>query len=123
MNRVRVLVANQPRLMRELILATISDQPDIEVVGEVDNASDVPNLVAEMHPDFLIIALESPSARPAICDLLLPQYFQLKILAVDPERNRSVLYWASLELHSGVIESSEQGVLSALRSSRAYLPC
>jgi hypothetical protein len=30
-----VLVANHPRLMRELVMATIADQPDIEVVGEV----------------------------------------------------------------------------------------
>ena len=35
MNRIRVLIANQPRLIRELISATIADQPDIELVGEV----------------------------------------------------------------------------------------
>jgi len=34
-NLIRVLVANHPRLIRELVTATISDQPDIEVVGEV----------------------------------------------------------------------------------------
>ena len=39
--RVRVLVANHPRLMRELVMATIADQPDIEVVGEVQNESDL----------------------------------------------------------------------------------
>jgi hypothetical protein len=31
---IKVLVANRPRLMRELVLATISDQPDIEVVEQ-----------------------------------------------------------------------------------------
>ena len=34
---IRVLVANRPRLMRELIVATFADQPDIEIVGEVEN--------------------------------------------------------------------------------------
>jgi len=32
---IRVLVANHPRLMREIILTTFADQPEIEIVGEV----------------------------------------------------------------------------------------
>ena len=40
MRKIRVLVANRPRLMRELVLATIADQPDIEVVGETQNESE-----------------------------------------------------------------------------------
>jgi DNA-binding NarL/FixJ family response regulator len=54
--RVRVLVANHPRLMRELVMATIADQPDIEVVGEVQNESDLADIVEQVQPDVLIIA-------------------------------------------------------------------
>jgi hypothetical protein len=32
---IRVVVANQPRLMRELVLETILEQPDIEIVAEI----------------------------------------------------------------------------------------
>jgi len=38
---IRVLVANRPRLMRELILTTFADQPDIEIVGEVGEESEI----------------------------------------------------------------------------------
>jgi hypothetical protein len=38
---IRVLVANRPRLMRETILSTFADQPDIEIVGEVDDDSEI----------------------------------------------------------------------------------
>jgi len=55
--RVRVLVANHPRLMRELVMATIADQPDIEVVGEVRNESDLADIVEQVQPDVLIIAI------------------------------------------------------------------
>jgi len=55
--RVRVLVANHPRLMRELVMATIADQPDIEVVGEVQNESDLTDIVGQVQPDVLIIAI------------------------------------------------------------------
>jgi len=39
---IRVLVANQPRLLRELMLSTFADQPDIEIVGEVTDESEIP---------------------------------------------------------------------------------
>ena len=55
--RVRVLVANHPRLMRELVLATIADQPDIEVVGEVQNEGELAEIVEQVLPDVLIIAI------------------------------------------------------------------
>ena len=50
--RVRVLVANHPRLMRELVMATIADQSDIELVGEVRNESDLTEAVERAHRMF-----------------------------------------------------------------------
>lgn len=58
MRRVRVLVANHPRLLRELVLATIADQPDIEVVGEVQNEGELAEIVEQVLPDVLIIAMD-----------------------------------------------------------------
>jgi len=112
---VRVLVANHPRLMRELVLATLFDQPDIEVVGEVVREADLASAVEEQRPDFLIVALDSSGARPAVCDALLSKFPNMKILALAPERNSSVFYWASLDIHSFDVEASEEGILGALR--------
>ena len=39
--RIRILVANRPKLMRELILATLSDEPGIEIVGEVSDEAEI----------------------------------------------------------------------------------
>ena len=112
---VRVLVANRPRLIRELILATIADQPDIEVVGEVKNEADLLPTVEEQRPDFLIVALDSPESRPPVCDMLLSKFPDMKILAVAPEHNSSVFYWASIDIHSFDVEASEEGLLGVLR--------
>jgi chemotaxis response regulator CheB len=115
---VRVLVANRPRLIRELLLATIADQPDIEVVGEVQNEGDILDAVEQQQPDFLIVALDNPRARPLVCDLLLEKFPNMKILAVAPERNSSVFYWASIDIHSFHVEASEEGILGVLRGPR-----
>ncbi len=112
---VRVLVANRPRLMRELVLATLFDQPDIEVVGEVENETDILPAVEERRPDYLIVGLDDPGVRPSVCDVLLERFPNMRILALAPERNSSVFYWASLDIHSFDVESSEDGILGALR--------
>jgi AmiR/NasT family two-component response regulator len=66
--RVRVLVANHPRLMRELVMATIADQPDIEVVGEVQNQAELADIVEQVQPDVLIIAFDGQGAQVIVND-------------------------------------------------------
>jgi DNA-binding NarL/FixJ family response regulator len=117
MNRsIRVLVANRPKVMREALLGTLSDQPWIEVVGEVSNDADIPDHVLRTLPDLLVIAVDEPGKRPGLCDALLQKYPGLRIIAVAPYQDYSVCYWASLDIHSDDIEPSEAGFLGAVRS-------
>ena len=109
---IRVLVANRPRLMRETILSTFADQPDIEIVGEVADDSEI----VETLPNFVVIALDSPGERPRVCDDLLREHPEVRVIAVAPAKNYIVYYWASLDIHSSNIEASEKGMLNALRS-------
>ena len=115
MKRVRVLVANRPRLMRELVLAVITDQPDIEVVGELQNENELAEAVEEAQPDILILALDDADKRVAQCGFLLGRYPQMKILALAPEKNRGMFYWATVDVRTKPLESSEAGILRALR--------
>lgn len=116
MPKVRVLVANRPRLMKDLVLATVADQPDIEVVGVTENEAEITELVERTRPDYLIIALDESEVRPGLSGFLLGRYPQMKILAVAPEQNRSLFYWAFVDIRSHPVETSEQGILSLLRN-------
>jgi DNA-binding NarL/FixJ family response regulator len=113
---IRVLVANRPKLMRELILATFADEPGIEIVGEVSEETEILGRVRATTPDLLVIALDEPAKRPEICDMLLRDFPGLRIIAVASQQNCSVFYWASFDIHSSEIEPSEQGILKAVRS-------
>lgn len=115
MKSIRVLVANRPRLMRELMVATIAEQPDIEIVGEVEEDSELFSVVEKTRPDFLIVALEEFNELPNVCHAILQSYPQMKVIAVSSDRNSSMFYWASLKVQSNEIEASEAGVLGALR--------
>jgi len=114
--KTRVLVANRPRLMRELVLATFADQPDIDVVGETPNETEITELVERTRPDLLIIALEDPEARPGLCGFLLGRYPQMRILAVAPERDTSIFFWGFVDIRSMRIQTSEEGILSVVRN-------
>jgi DNA-binding NarL/FixJ family response regulator len=113
---IRILVANRPKLMRELILATLSDEPGIEIVGEVSDEAEIRQRVRQTSPDLLVIALDEPAKRPDICDTLLRDQPGLRIIAVASQQNCSVFYWASFDIHSSQIEPSEQGILNAVRN-------
>jgi len=115
MKPIRVLVANHPRLMRELIVATISGQADIEIVGEVREDSALLGAVTQTRPEFLIVALEEFNRLPEVCQSILQSYPQMKVIAISPDRNSSMFYWASLKVQSNQIETSEAGLLSVLR--------
>lgn len=117
MKRVRVLVANRPRLMREIVLATIADQPDIEVVGDVEQTANLTEIVEQVQPDVLIVALDEQEKRTGECGFLLGRYPRMRILALAPERNLGILYWAIVDIRTKPVESSEAGVLSALRDA------
>lgn len=116
MHKIRVLVANQPRLMRELVLATIADQPDIEVVGETQNEAEITELVERTRPAALIIGRQEPETRPGLCGFLLGRYPQMRILAIAAEGNHSIFYWAFVDIRSRQVQTSEDGILSALRN-------
>jgi len=112
---IRILVANRPKLMRELLLATLSEQNWIEVVGEVAEMSELSDFVAKTSPDLVVIDAEEHGKRPHICDILLRQHPQLRIIAVAAQENYSVCYWASFDIHSDDVEASEEGLLSAVK--------
>ena len=118
---IRVVVANRPRLMRELVLESIIEHADIEVVGEIKSEDEIMEAVEGIHPDVLIIALDESNQRPPLCDVLIRRYPEMKILALAPERNCSIFYWGSFDIHEIPVEASEAGILSTLRRKSQVL--
>jgi hypothetical protein len=117
--RIRVLVANVPRLMRELILTTLSDQPDIEIVGQVEDEAAILERVESTNPDFVIIAQDTSAKGPNVCDMVLRRRPDIRVVAVAPHHNYLVYYWASPDIHSRHVEASEEALLGVLRTKPA----
>jgi len=112
----RILVANQPKLMRELLVEMLAEEAWIEIVGQVAREDDIRESVQKTAPDLLVVTADKPGKRPSICDELLREYPALHIIAVAPHENYIACYWASLDIHAADIESSEQGFLAAVKN-------
>ena len=110
----RILVANSPKLMRDVILAALADQPGIEIVGEVSDEAEIAQQVQTTLPDLLVIALDQSERRPAICDRILREHPELRIIAVASREDRTLYFWASFDIHCADIESSTAGILEAV---------
>jgi chemotaxis response regulator CheB len=101
--------------MRELVLATLADQPDIEVVGEVREHDELADIVEQALPDVLVLALDRGQNVFAQIGFLLGRHPRMRILALAPEENRGAYYWAIVDIRSKPLESSEASILSAVR--------
>ncbi len=113
----RILVANRPKLMREVILGALAGQPGIEIVGEVSEETEIPEQVRATLPDLLVIALDESEQRPAICDRVLRDHPDLRIIAVASRKDRTLYFWASFDIHCADIESSTAGILGAVHDT------
>src|SRR5260370_14557097 len=100
---VRVPVATRPKFMRKLLVSTLDNEPGVEIVGEVADEAEIVEKVRQVSPDLLVIELDEPSKRPQLCDMLLRDHPELRIIAVASQQNCSVFYWASFAIHANEI--------------------
>jgi DNA-binding NarL/FixJ family response regulator len=61
MNRpVRILIADDQRATRQGLAALLNLSPDVNVVGEAADGQESLDLVAECHPDVVLMDLQMP---------------------------------------------------------------
>jgi DNA-binding NarL/FixJ family response regulator len=121
MQKISVLVANQPRLLRELVISILSEQFDMEVLQsaglEQFVASDLGGCLEKFNPDFLITTLENSVETGQRCAALLRRFPGLKIIAMSAHHDDCLLYGKYREIYSMPVVVSEQGILNALRGN------
>lgn len=60
MNPIRVLLADDQVLFREALHNLLAAQSDIEIVGEAGDGKQTIQLVAELHPDIVLMDVQMP---------------------------------------------------------------
>jgi DNA-binding NarL/FixJ family response regulator len=60
MSPIRIVLADDQLLFREGLRSLLATQPDIEVIGEAGDGEDALHLVAELHPDLVLMDVRMP---------------------------------------------------------------
>ena len=93
----KVLLANKPKMLRELLRKSLATHADMEVVGEVTDPVRVLMKVRETGCNVVIVSLPESGEEPGICSHLLLEYPDLVVLAVSPVRDLAVAYRLSID--------------------------
>ena len=57
---IRVILADDHRILREGLKTMLETQPDVEVIGEAENGRDARDLAGELAPDIVIMDIGMP---------------------------------------------------------------
>lgn len=77
-DKVRVVLAEMPEILRYILRDLLSKQADMEVVGEVRSPASLPTAVASFRAEVVILTL-SPASESSLC-ALREQYPGLALL-------------------------------------------
>jgi len=69
---IRILLADDHRLMREGLRSLLEEQPDMSVVGEAENGKSAVQLATKFMPDIIIMDISMPGLNgiDATCQIL-----------------------------------------------------
>ncbi|MDQ4000620.1 MAG: response regulator transcription factor [Actinomycetota bacterium] len=102
--KIRILVADDHPMLREGLVAVLSTQPDLDVIGEASDGSEVVWLAERLHPDVILLDLEMPNVDGVAA---------LERLRDADARARTVVFTAY---------DTDERILGALRAgARGYL--
>lgn len=57
--RIKVVIAEEQQNIRNNLRLLLASEPDIEIVGEVNNGFDALDMLENMHPDILILGINA----------------------------------------------------------------
>jgi DNA-binding NarL/FixJ family response regulator len=118
--KIRVLIANSTRIWRDMLYATIREEPDIEVVGDVSEENAIVPATERTNPDCLIVPLDEPGVAMPICTEILVKRPDLRIVAIGEGTDVVEIYWMSEggDVRCTYTTASRESILRALHFSR-----
>ncbi len=92
MKKLRVLLADDHRIVRDGLRLLINGQPGMEVVGEAENGKEVLLKVREIKPDVVVMDLSMPELNGLqATERLKAQFREIKVVALTANEDESYL--------------------------------
>ncbi len=125
MTQIRVLIADDMALQRELLGKLLERQPDISVVGEAGSPEEAVSATAELSPDVVLMDLRMPRHDPQggirAIRQIVGSHPQVKVLALTESDDETDVRSAALAGAIGYIVKSVKAaqIAEAVRAAHA----
>ena len=114
MQRRRIILANRPRLVRQLLGHAIRKHPELCIVAEVSDLTRLPSAVEQTEADWIVVTLPQSGDIPAMLTALLAAHRSVCILAVAADATRAKVRCLSGRGHE-LEDPSLAGILAEMR--------
>ena len=92
MRRLKVLIADDHRLMLKAIRLALAESEDIEIVGEADAGPKVVPLVGQTSPDLVLLDIRMPGLDGlSVLDRLRERYPQVRVAILSAVEDPTVI--------------------------------
>ena len=115
---MRVLLADDHTLVRAGLRKLLESLPDIEVVGEAEDGFQVETMIAELHPNILLLDLVMPGPTPAQLEKRVRENYPETLTLVLTAHDRDAYLASMMDAGaSGFLSKTETGerLISAIR--------
>jgi hypothetical protein len=85
----RVILANGPRLLREILQRVINKADQLEVVREVTDAKDLPEVIEKLDPEWVIVTMPFSHHAHSWID----EYPSVRFIFLSPNENHIKVKW------------------------------
>ncbi len=92
MSKIRIVIADDHRVVRDGIKSILADENDIEIIGEAINGTDAVEKVEELSPDILITDISMPEVSGIeAAHIINEQYPDTKVIILSMHENEGYI--------------------------------
>lgn len=90
MNRKRrIILANKPRLLREILKSAFQKYPDLQIVGESRDTNDLLDQITEFKANWVVVSLQPNGEFPDSMQRILNHFPNLGIMAISSDGSQA----------------------------------
>jgi len=90
--KLRVVLANMPHILQQIVRDLIDQQRDMAVVGEVRTLDEVTAAVAALQGELVILTFSPSSTGEQVCCALREHYPTLTVVGLAVQHDRAVIW-------------------------------
>lgn len=117
-NKIKIFLADDHKMLRESLDILLSQETDIEVVGQADDGMEVEKLCIQKNPEVLLLDISMPRKSGLdVCKNLSYSFPELKIIFLTMHKNEEMLAEAFNSGAKGYVlkENAFEELITAVR--------